>query len=148
MFCSPACHFSWTLLLPLYLIIEAFIPLSVVPLTTPVCAMLCALGGYRFFKEFNVTKRITIVVLLSSLVLATEHVDWNSQKPLIRDLYKVKSGITAAEAIQIMQGHFMGTINNSVDDERLTYFSERGRADIATIILIDGRVASVHFSGD
>jgi hypothetical protein len=143
--------FFWALLFPVYLLVENFMPLSIEPLTTPLCAVLFMPAGYLLLKQWGVAKRLTILAVLSSLILATSYVDWNPRKSMLHDLYRVRAGMTADDVKRTMTGHITGEHGDLENDGYFLFISGRGAAygaDIATVRLIDGKVSSVDFSHD
>jgi hypothetical protein len=44
----------------------------------------------------------------SQLVLTIRTINWNSRKPFLRDLYRIKEGMTAAQVEQIMGNYTTG----------------------------------------
>ncbi|MCI0485609.1 MAG: hypothetical protein L0229_03310 [Blastocatellia bacterium] len=93
---------------PAYLFIEDFMAFSVLPLTTPVCSILGAFIGYCIFRRVKIDNRPALLALLICSILATEYLDWNPRKPLLRNLYRIRVGMTVAEVEQIMDGHIKG----------------------------------------
>ena len=70
--------FLLTLLAPLYLIyifIEDYQPMSVVPLATPSCAIVGGLVGYLIVRNMTARERLNAVVLLITGILITEYID-------------------------------------------------------------------------
>ena len=144
--------------LPVFIFLDDFYPLSVTPLTTPTCAMLGAVIGRNLFRRMKTGSRLTLLALVICSVLATEYLDWNPRKPLIRDLYRVRVGMSVGEVEQIMTGHLkgFGTPDNLARDFReednpIVYRTGEGgayNADMATIRIKDGRVEAVDFLHD
>lgn len=53
-----------------------------------------------------VRQKLTALALLAVALLIIGTINWNSRKPFLRDLYRVKEGMTVAQVDQIM-GHYM-----------------------------------------
>lgn len=149
--------FIFVLTSPIYLLIEDFMSFSVLPLTTPGCGVLGAIVGYWVFKSLAVKNRLTLLCLLLCLVLATEYLDWNPRKSLLRDMYRVRRGMTVAEVERIMDGHIKGynqpeNLARDFGGEGLiVYIGGTGgsyNADIGEITILDGKVEGVEFSHD
>lgn len=144
----------WAVFLPIYLLIEDFAALSVVPLTTPICAILAVPFAWWMFRRLQTAKRLIALGLLLLALLSTEYIDWNPRKSMMRDLYSLHVGMTARSVKRTMDGHLTGygePDDVEKSDGRLVYITGRGgsyNADIATITFHDGRVTGVAFSHD
>jgi len=146
------------ILFPAYLFIEDFGAVSVMPLTTPACGILAALIGQLVFRRMKTESRLTLLSLLICSILALQHLDWNPRKSLLRDLYRIRIGMTIAEVDRIMKSHNIGPglpddlpVDSSEQDRRFIYISGPGaayNADLASITIQAGRVATVQFSHD
>jgi hypothetical protein len=52
--------------------------------------------------------KLLILALLAIVLFSVRWVDWNSRKPFLRDLYRIKEGMTAAQVDQIMGDYMTG----------------------------------------
>lgn len=147
--------FFIVLLTPVYLVVEGFYALSIVPLTMPTCGLLGVCVGCFIFRRMNAKNRLTLMALLLLLTLATGYLDWNDRKPLLRDTYRIKVGMTASDVESLMASHRIGPagpIDNEVESEPegkngLYYMTPRS-SDMVVVNLIEGKVGSVIFSAD
>ena len=144
--------------LPIFIFVDDAYPFSVTPLTTPACGMLGAFIGQALFRRMKTGGRLTLLAAVICSILATEYFDWNPRKPLIRDLYRIRVGMTVGEVEQIMTGHLkgFGTPDNlardfTEEDNPIVYRTGEGgayNADMAEIRIKDGRVEAVDFLHD
>lgn len=95
---------------------------------------------------------VALVVLLAGL--ATLHlVDWTTRKPFLRDLARVRAGMTEAEVRQIMGRYIDGTgqpAQRGLRDSLVYRHSGDGAfdSDLGIISFSSNRVESVEFSAD
>jgi hypothetical protein len=107
--------------------------------------------------------KLLIVGSLAVVILGMRFVDWNSRKPFLRDLYRIKEGMTAAQVDQIM-GDYMtcGAVSPGNPgirlDGRLVEQGEQatgtisyrhteegwGNSDFGEVTFVSGRVVNVH----
>ena len=111
--------------------------------------------------------KLLIVGSLVVIFVGMRFVDWNSRKPFLRDLYRIKNGMTAAQVDQIMGDYMTGGAvslgNPGIRlDGRLLEQGERatgmiayrhtdegwGNSDFGEVTFVSGRVVNVHFSPD
>jgi hypothetical protein len=52
--------------------------------------------------------KLLILALSIIVVFSIRFVDWNSRKPFLKDLYRIKEGMTVAQVEQIMGGYMTG----------------------------------------
>jgi hypothetical protein len=88
---------------------EMFFPLSVLPFTTAVCGIVWALAGNRILRCMKIGRRLTVVATILCLILGVRYADWNSRRPFIRDLLRIRTGMTVADVEAIMSGYMKGT---------------------------------------
>lgn len=98
-------------------IVEGFYPLSAVPLSTAICGVLCVPLAYLTTRSFPVTTRLTLAAIVVAVILVVKFVDWNSNKPFARDLYRVHEGMSGQQVEAIMGGH----LKNFVEPESEHY---------------------------
>ena len=147
--------FFMVLLSPFYLVAEGYFAFSIVPLTMPVSGLLGVGAGCFLFRRINAKARLTLNALLLSLTLGTGYLDWNDRKPLLRDAYRIKAGMTMNDVEALMAGHRIGPagpIDNEVEsesegDKELCYMTPHS-SDMVVVKLIEGKVGSVGFSAD
>jgi len=111
--------------------------------------------------------KLLIVGSLVIVLLGMRLVDWNSRKPFLRDLYRIKKGMTAAQVDQIMGGYMTGGAVSPGNpgirlDGRLLEEGEHAtgmicyrhttegwrNSDFGEVTFVNGRVVNVHFSPD
>jgi hypothetical protein len=103
-------------------------------------------------------EKALIVFLVLVIFVSVRAVDWNSRKPFLRDLERVKVGMTEAQACQIMESYRNKTGSLIQADEQgrmisgtLSYrhTSESwGNSDIGVLVFEHGRVVNVRFLPD
>ena len=52
--------------------------------------------------------KFLVLTLLAVTLLSVRFVDWDSRKPFLKDLFRVKEGMTVSEVEQIMGGYMTG----------------------------------------
>jgi hypothetical protein len=112
-------------------------------------------------------QKLLVLGSLALIVVSMRFVDWNSRKPFLRDLYRIKEGMSAEKVDQIM-GDYMtcGAVSPGNPgirlDGRLAKEGEQatgmisyrhtnegwGNSDFGEVTFVDGRVVNVHFSPD
>jgi hypothetical protein len=135
---------------PFYVIIEGYYTLSVVPLITSGTAILALTIGAYVLRNQKLVDRLTLLSVLACLILTTKYIDWNSRKPLVRDMYKIAIGMSFDEVDAIMRHHIGhdGEPNSvEANDTQLSYVTQQG-ADMVSIHLSDGKVTSIIFKGE
>jgi hypothetical protein len=153
--------------LAFYLILDRALSVSVYPLFVGAYATFWSLAVLLLLWRSPVRHKLTIAGFLIVVVVSVRFVDWNSRKPFLKDLYRVKEGMTAAQVEQIM-GEYMTGGGVSVGspgprlDGRLAEpgaqatgtISYRhtnegwGDSDWGIVTFEDGRVVDVEFSPD
>jgi hypothetical protein len=112
-------------------------------------------------------RKVLIVGALALIMVSMRFVDWNSRKPFLRDLYRIKKGMTAAQVDQIMGDYMTGGAVSPGNpgirlDGRLVEQGEQatgmisyrhttegwGNSDFGEVTFVNGRVVNVHFSPD
>jgi hypothetical protein len=112
-------------------------------------------------------RKVLILGSLALIVVSMRFVDWNSRKPFLRDLHRIKLGMTAAQVDQIMGGYMTGGAVSPGNpgirlDGRLVEQGEQatgmisyrhttegwGNSDFGEVTFVNGRVVNVHFSPD
>ncbi len=116
---------------------------------------------------------VSAFALVLALIAALHFVDWSTRKPFLRDLARVRIGMTEDEVRQVMAGYMEGTGWPAMPDRREAEPSatpaespSRGElaipnslvfrhsnesafnSDWAVITISDGKVVSVNFSPD
>ena len=143
------------ILAPFYLLIEECFAFSIVPLTMPICGLLGACVGYLTIDRINSKDRLAIMALLLSLVLSTQYLDWNDIKPLLRDTYRIRLGMTVAEVESLMGNHKIGPGGPFTNDEeteptgegKLVYMTPH-TTDMVRVKVKEGKVEGVEYVGD
>lgn len=111
--------------------------------------------------------KVLILGSLALIVVSMRFVDWNSRKPFLRDLYRIKEGMTPAQVDQIMGDYMTGGAVSPGNpgirlDGRLVEQGAQatgmicyrhtkegwGNSDFGEVTFVDGRVVKVHFSPD
>jgi hypothetical protein len=122
-------------------------------MVTSVCAILGAVCGYLGWRSYlTLRSRLVLVALLLVTIIGGKYVDWNARKPLVRDMYRVRIGMTAAEADLVMSRHKIGPGENPreeppIGDGELVYGTRR-TSDQVIFEIRDGRIAHVEFGHD
>src|SRR5262249_11077157 len=84
---------------------ERFFPFSVFPFSTFAAGLLWLVGGYLLVKRSGSSSRLTLLAIGLILTLTVKFVDWNSYKPLVRDLFRVRIGMVRPEFNAVMKRH-------------------------------------------
>jgi len=111
--------------------------------------------------------KLLIVGSMVIVLLGMRFVDWNSRKPFLRDLYRIKEGMTAVQVDQIMGDYMTGgavSLGNPgirLDGRLLEQGAQAtgmisyrhtnegwGNSDFGEVTFVNGRVVNVHFSPD
>jgi hypothetical protein len=72
-------------------------------------AVILTAGIVRPVPVRNQFDRIGVLAAVVALIAALHFVDWSTRKPFLRDLARVRVGMTEAEVRQIMGQHMEGT---------------------------------------
>lgn len=153
--------FFLVLCIPVWIAIEAFFPVSVIPLVAPICAAVGAAIAYAILrKRVTSTNALTTMAILAAAILTMKYLDWNPRKPLVRDMYRITTGMSVSEVESIMSSYKdvpggMGadqsenkeSANEFGDGEVLVYMTPDS-ADMVTVRMREGRVEEIAFSHD
>jgi hypothetical protein len=139
---------------PTYILFEAIGHCSVMPLVTPLCSILAGGLGYWLLKRMSFAKKLTVLALAVAAALASEYVDWYPAKPLVRDMWRIKAGMTVAEVDAVMADHKV-TPGGPIDEkdvaqtgEGYLYYGTPFSVDGVNVKITDGRVEDVAFEMD
>ena len=136
----------------LYLI-ERIEPVTVMPLSTTVGTLIFTVVAFWLLRQSPIQTRLTIVSICAVMILSTRFMDWNSRKPFLRDLLRLRNGMTGEQVKGIMSRH---TTSEEADDDMNTsatlYYRHSDdaeyNADWGKITMRGGRVVAVHFLPD
>jgi hypothetical protein len=103
-------------------------------------------------------EKALVAILLLAILFSVRSVDWNSRKPFLRDLRRVKVGMTEKEATQLLDDYRSEagsltrrdgqgtTISGTVSYRHTT--EGWGNSDIGLLTFEHGRVVEVEFLPD
>ena len=148
-------------LIILYYVLERFLPFSVIPFSAGFCGILWVLAACSIARGSGIRVTAKLILLTSGLamILSVRFLDWNSQKPFIRDLLTVRSGMTRPEVEAIMGRYLRPEWEDSTDDSYhgidpnglVVYRPSHEaayNADWGIVRFKNGRVDGVEFSSD
>ena len=102
--------------------------------------------------------RLSLLVLFAGAMITIALINWDSRKPFLRHFYRVKVGMTATQADQVMQGYMkfispMTQINEQgeIMAGPVSYRHTDdgwGDSDIGLLIFKNGRVVETDFYPD
>jgi hypothetical protein len=93
--------------LSIYLVLDVGFAVSVYWQVAAIYAAFWVLIGALLLVGSPSREKLLILGLLVVALFSIRFVDWNSRKPFLKDLYRVKQGMTVGQVEQIM-GSFMG----------------------------------------
>ena len=131
----------------------SFYPVFVVIYTT-----FWVLIGALLLYDRPIREKVLILAVFVTLIFSLRFIDWNSRKPFLRSLYRIKEGMTHREVEQIMGCYTksVGT-NAQVDGDGYTVTGNVsythtdegwGNSDIGLLTFQGGRVAEIAFLPD
>ena len=91
-----------------YLLLDLALAVSVYPLFVAVYAALWCLVTLLLLWGAPARRTLAIVGLVAVVVFSVRFVNWNSRKPFLKDLFRIKEGMSAAEVDQIMGDYMTG----------------------------------------
>jgi hypothetical protein len=96
--------------LTLFLILDLGLGLAVSIYVTFVAAYAAfwVLVGALLLVRQPMREKVLILALFVVVLLSVRFVDWNSRKPFLRRLYRIKEGMTESQVDQIMGGYMKG----------------------------------------
>lgn len=95
--------------LSIFLIMDVTYSVSVYWQFVALYAAFCVLVGLLLLVGSPKREKLLILGLLVAVLFSLRFVDWNSRKPFLKDLYRVREGMAIEQVEQIM-GHYMGGI--------------------------------------
>jgi hypothetical protein len=150
-----------------YVILDRVLTVSVHWQFVGLYAAFCVLFLLLLLWKAPARDKLLIVGSLVVIFVGMRFVDWNSRKPFLRDLYRIKKGMTPAQVDQIMADYMIGGAVSPDNpgirlDGRLLEQGEQatgmisyrhtnegwGNSDFGEVTFVDGRVVNVHFSPD
>lgn len=153
--------------LGLYLILDLALSVSIYVQFTAIYVLLWALVLPLFLTDAPARHKLWIVGLLAVALVSVRAIHWNSRKPFLKDLYRVKEGMSAAQVEQIMGGYMTGggvplgspgpRLDGRLDEQKdmmagtISYRHTNegwGDSDWGIVTLKDGRVVEVQFLPD
>jgi hypothetical protein len=94
--------------LGLYLMLDLEWSVSVYPRFVVIYAAFWALLLLLFLWGASARHKLLILAPLAVALLTIGTINWNSRKPFLRDLYRIKEGMTAAQVEQTMGDYMTG----------------------------------------
>jgi hypothetical protein len=144
--------------LGVFLIFDIIAALSVYLQFTLAYIMFWLALGTLLLRRTPGRLRLSLLALFAGAMITISLINWDSRKPFLRHFYRVKVGMTATQADQVMQGYmkFIGP---------MTQVNERGEilagpvsyrhtddgwgdSDIGLLIFKNGRVVEADFYPD
>lgn len=93
-------------LIAFFMLVDAFVaPLTAVPLVTSLCGILLVLCVWEVSKV-TIRRRVVMLSMLLALILSLNYIDFSSRKPFMRDLSKLRIGMTGAQVQAIMDRYY------------------------------------------
>lgn len=138
------------LLATVSVLLDTYFAFSVTPLTTSICGLIWLFIGLRLMRPIRLRPKFTLLAVSLLLILSVKHMDWNSRRPFIRDLLKIKSGMPANEVDRVMKRYRRGSESSS-GNERLFYMhAVKGPfySDMGIVTLKDDKVEAVELQFD
>lgn len=136
----------------LYLV-ERIEPVTVMPFSTTVGTLVFTVAAFWLLRQSPIQTRLTIVSICAVVILSTRFMDWNSRKPFLRDLLRLRNGMTGQQVKGMMARY---TTSQDTDDDTNTsatlYYRHSDdaeyNADWGKITMRGGRVVAVNFLPD
>jgi hypothetical protein len=94
--------------LGLYLILDLALSVSIYVQITVLYILLWALVLPLFLADAPTHRKFLIVGSLAIALVSMRAIHWNSRKPFLKDLYRIRDGMSAAQVQQIMDGYMTG----------------------------------------
>ena len=148
---------AW-LALSTFLILDLVGSVSLYPAFVTVYALGWVPAGWFLLHPQPSRVRILALVLLLGLFFSIRAVNWNSRKPFLKDLDRVRVGMTESQADQIMARYRKRISPQAVVDERGEVRSgivscrhtaeDWGNSDIGILTFENGRVVATEFLPD
>lgn len=151
--------FQWILLTVIvgcsycFYFFERIVPVSVMPFSTSFGAVVFILVGLWLTQSWQSRPRITVLAIYTLLILSTRFVDWNSRKPFVRDLLRLREGMTSQQVKGVMSRYLANHDAADVTQANATlYYRHSDRPeynqDWGNITMRDGKVVAVEFLAD
>jgi len=141
-----------------FCLFERLLPVSVLPFSTGACGILWLLAGNWTMRRLRLQGRTTLLAIGLLISLGIRFVDWNTQKPFIRDLLSVRVGMTRPEVERIMGRYPRPEWSSSGEDsyhgiqpdDTIVYRPSHGvvYADWGVVKFTDGKVTVVDSYSD
>jgi hypothetical protein len=143
-------------ILSIFYLVERIIPVSVVPFSTCASGIAFAAAGFLLLRYLQPALQMSVLAAGLIFILSVRFVDWNSRKPFLRDLYKVRLGMSVPDVQSIMGGYLTTASTeepefNKLEDELIVYRPSNEaayNADLGEITVRSGRVVAVRYLGD
>lgn len=143
-------------IMSIFYFVERMIPVSVVPFSTCASGIAFAAAGFLLLRYLQPALQMGVIAAGLVLILSVRFVDWNSRKPFLRDLYKVRVGMSVPDVQSIMGGYLTTPSTeepevNKLEDELIVYRPSNEaayNADLGEITVRNGRVVAVRYLGD
>jgi len=88
---------------------EFLFPFSVLPLVEVVCGLLWLPIGASLLRGSGPSRRQILLAAAFCLILLGKFADWNSRRPFIRDLLRIREGMTVEQVDNVMARYMTGT---------------------------------------
>ena len=124
--------FQWILLAVIvgcsycFYFFERIVPVSIMPFSTSFGAVVFILAGLWLMQSWQARPRITVVAIYTLLILSTRFVDWNSRKPFVRDLLRLREGMTGQQVKGIMGRYVTNQDAADVSQANATLYYRHG----------------------
>jgi hypothetical protein len=149
--------FPFGFALGLYLILDLGVSVSVYLRFTAIYAAFWILVFLLLLEGAPTCHKLLILMLLAATFFSVRFVDWNSRKPFLKDLYRIKKGMTVAQVEQIMGDYMMRSAPTVADEQgeiitgKLFYRHTDegwGNCDVGSVFFSDSHVVYTGFSPD
>jgi hypothetical protein len=148
----------WWFALSLFLILDLAGSVSLYPGFIVVYALCWVPVGLVILHPRPLREKLLVVVLFAVVLLSIRSVHWNSRKPFLKDLDRVRMGTPVAQVDEFMDDYMkaIGTVTQVDGQGRIisgtiTYRHTTegwGNSDVGVLTIADGRVVDVEFLPD
>jgi hypothetical protein len=149
---------SWWLALSAFLIMDLAGSVSLYLGFTLAYAVCSILAGVLILHSRPMREKLLAVILFAAVLLSIRSIHWNSRKPFLKDLARVRVGTPVAQVEGLMEDYMPGTGTFTEVDAQgrvvagtITYRHTAegwGNSDAAVLTISGGRVVEVDFLPD
>jgi hypothetical protein len=148
----------WWLALSLFLILDLAGSVSLYLGFTFVYALFWVPVGLVILYPRPIREKLLVVILLAAVLFSIRLIDWNTRKPFLKDLARVRLGTPVAQADELMGDYVKsgGTLTQADEQGRIVsgtiayrHTTEGwGNSDAGVLTIAGGRVVGVQYLPD